>query len=406
MSRIIIIGAGVVGLTTAYYLTEHGYKDITVIDSSTGPAMGTSGINGAQLCYRYVSPMEPMRLFKNIPTLLDSRDQRLRLTSILDYKFWIWSLRVLLSGIGSHYEQKLSTVVSLAEESRSLLLDMKDKLDMSFGYQLNGKLHLFQTAEGMKGYEQSLKSINTPQSMYQVLSAEDALKHDTFLGDCKTNIAGGIFVRDEAVGNCKTFCDHLETYLKKECGIHFQYETSVNKLIRSGDKITGIDTNNGRIVAEHVFVCAGWAAEKMLKPLGVRIGLYPVKGYSLTIPNANKRPETNITVREHFMVFAPIDNGALRITAFKHFESKDYQINPAVVDDMKRRIKDVVPDLDLSNAEVAIGHRPMTPDDMPVLGQSEKYKNLHLNCGHGALGWTLAHGTAKRVADEFHSLQS
>ena len=406
--RIAILGAGVAGLTTAWYLARDGHE-VEVIERNHGVALETSFANGAQLSYSYVAPLAGPGVLPKVPPWLLRRDSPLRFYPAIDPHQWRWLMEFVLACNQSTSDLTTRRLLALSFYSRALMHEFVANEAIDFGYAKNGKLVVFSDAAGFDGarrlldYQRSLGCEQVALDRAQCIALEPALGDPA--SALHRRLVGGIHTPSEEVGDCYRFCAGLETRLRA-MGVDFRLDTSITQLHARQGRIASIGTGQGDIECDACVLTLGAQSPFLVKPLGLRLPIYPLKGYSLTLPAASAAPRISITDFKRKVVYAPLENhGAaqLRVAGMADIAGYSNRIDPARLDQLVTEAKLAFPAAtdyrqDTQSMQPWAGLRPATPKGTPILGATP-YANLFLNCGHGALGWTLALGSARIVAD-------
>lgn len=409
--RIAILGAGVIGLSTAWWLARDGHE-VIVVDRNDGVALETSYANGAQLSYSYVAPLAGPGVLPKIPPWLLRRDSPLRFYPQLDADQWRWLFRFVLACNRKTSERTTRRLLALSFYSRRLMQAFAADEPFEFGHARNGKLVVHSDAEG---YAQAVDLVAYQRSLgcEQEALARDAciaLEPAAF-GDGRTGLgarlAGGILTPGEEVGDCYRFCVGLERLLMQQASrVRFALGTQVRRLVGERNRVVSIDTSSGPIDADAFVVAAGSASGRLVKPLGLRLPVYPLKGYSLTLPVSGPAPSVSVTDFKRKVVYAPLDgNGGrvLRVAGMADIAGWSQAPDPVRLHQLKDEARAAFPDAadyatPIDRLAPWCGLRPATPLGSPILGATP-VANLFLNVGHGALGWTLALGSARILAD-------
>jgi D-amino-acid dehydrogenase len=406
--RVVVLGAGVAGLTTAYYLTRDGHC-VTVIDRNDGVALETSFANGAQLSYSYVAPLAGPGVLPKIPPWLLRRDAPLRFYPALDPDQWRWLLEFVLACNRAQSDLTTRRLLALSFYSRKLMRAFIASEHIDFGHATNGKLVVFSDAEGFDSarrlvdYQRSLGCEQDAVERQGCLQLEPAL--DDTRSRLGARLVGGILTRSEEVGDCYRFCVGLERRLR-QLGVVFALGTEIRALRREAGRIAGVVTSVGDVDGDAFVVALGAQAPQLTRALGVRVPVYPLKGYSLTLPVTGAAPHASITDFKRKVVYAPLqgaDGPQLRVAGMADIAGHSTRPDPIRLQQLVAEVRQSFPraadfTLPLSAMQPWCGLRPATPKGTPVLGATA-IPNLFLNCGQGALGWTLALASAKVVSD-------
>jgi D-amino-acid dehydrogenase len=398
--KICVLGAGVIGLTTAWCLAEAGH-DVIIVDRHASTAKDASAANGGQLSYAFVAPLASPATLKKLPSLLLSPDSPMRIRAGLDPALISWGARFLLACRPAAVRETIAAQLALAALSRSELTRLSQSLMLSFGLRTAGKLVVFRSRRefgaarrAVTGTDEDGQRVLTPA---ECLALEPALQLD--VGE----LAGGIFTASEQVGDCAAFCAGLTFRLRRQRNIEWLLSADVIGPVRSGGRLVAVDTSKGQVRADRFVLCMGAASGAFAKACGFYLPIYPLKGYSITltpVPGA-RVIRHSVTDMERKLVFAPLARDAdtaIRIAGIADLESNDTTIDPGRVEILRRASAELLGIDAAGDVEPWCGLRPTTPDSRPIIGWSP-LDGLFINSGHGMLGWTLACGSARLAAD-------
>ncbi|MGP9813789.1 D-amino acid dehydrogenase [Rhodopseudomonas sp. NSM] len=397
--RVLVLGAGVVGVTTAYYLAKAGFE-VTVIDRQPGPGLETSFANAGEVSPGYASPWAgPSVPRKAIQWMLD-RHGPLVVRPQADPAMWRWIFQMLRNCTASRYALNKSRMVGVAEYSRDCLRALRADIGIAYDERSRGTLQLFRKQsqlDAIGGDVDILRQYNVP---FEVLDRAGCIRAEPGLAAVQNAFVGGLRLIDDETGDCHLFTQRLEA-VAAALGVKFVYETTIRSIDTQGSAVTGVTTDKGRFVADRYVMALGSFSPLLLRPLEVDIPVYPVKGYSITVPIVDEAISPQSTVMDESYKVAITRLGD-RIRVGGTAEVGGYQprlpLNRRVT--LDRSLTDLFPGAgDLSKATFWSGLRPMTPDGPPIIGPT-RFDNLHLNTGHGTLGWTMACGAARVVADQ------
>ena len=406
--RISILGAGVAGLTTAWYLAHDGHE-VEVIERNDGVALETSFANGAQLSYSYVAPLAGPGVLPKVPPWLLRRDSPLRFYPAMDPHQWRWLLDFVMACNRSASDLTTRRLLTLSFYSRALMHQFVAEQAMDFGYAKNGKLVVFSDQAGFDGarrlldYQRSLGCEQDALDRTQCITLEPALGDPA--STLHQRLVGGIHTPSEEVGDCYRFCVGLEAKLRG-MGVTFRFGTSIESIQTAAGRVVALRTDQGAVPTEACVLTLGAQSPFLARPLGLRLPIYPLKGYSLTLPASAQAPRISITDFKRKVVYAPLVNQGtqqLRVAGMADIAGYSQHIDPARLGQLVKESVQAFPGATDYRRDTALmqpwaGLRPATPKGTPLLGATP-YANLFLNCGHGALGWTLALGSARIVAD-------
>ncbi|MGE4061743.1 MAG: D-amino acid dehydrogenase [Rhodospirillaceae bacterium] len=399
--KVAVLGSGVVGTSTAYFLAEDGH-DVVVLDRQKGSALETSFANGGQIsaCHAkpWAAPNIPLQAFlwtfqKDAPLLF--RPWR------WDPALWSWGLKFLANCTSTRERINMDRTLRVALYSRKVLKALRQKTNIQYDQQLNGILHIYRTKpefeRGIRTGKQ-LASLGLPQD---VLSADECVKVEPALVHAARNgeIAGGLMSCDDESGDARRFSDELAK-LAAARGVRFKYGATVRRLEHKGNQVTRVITDQGDETPDAVVLSLGSYSPMLAKQLGLKLPVYPAKGYSITaeIENPDAAPTVSVTDETRFMVFTRLGN-RLRVAGTAELAGWDTDLDPWRVEPLANNVKSLFPAASsYRELNAWCGLRPTTPDSVPILGPT-RFENLFLNTGHGTLGWTMACGSGRVIAD-------
>ncbi|AYF16175.1 D-amino acid dehydrogenase [Vibrio parahaemolyticus] len=396
--EVIVLGSGVIGLTSAWYLSQAGYQ-VTVIDRQPSSAMETSFANAGQISYGYSSPWAaPGIPLKAIKWLMEEHAP-LKIKPSLSTDMISWASKMVANCTLPRYQINKARMLSIANHSRTCLEQLRNEHAIEYQGRQFGTLQVFRTTQQLTAIEKDLKLLEQSGTRFELMDVEQCLRQEPGLALVKDKIVGGLYLPDDETGDCFQFCQQL-TELAKAHGVTFRFNTEVSNWVTVGKKIIGVQTNHGLFKADQFVVASGSFSTALLKQLDIDIPVYPVKGYSLTLPIENEEYAPRSTVMdETYKVAMTRFDDRIRVAGTAELAGFD----PSLPQKRKNTIEMVVRDLfprggDFSQAEFWTGFRPMTPDGTPIIGATP-YDNLFTNTGHGTLGWTMACGSGHLLAN-------
>lgn len=403
--HVCVLGAGIVGLSTAYMLERQGHT-VTVIDKATAGS-GASGGNGGQLSYSYVQPLADPSIWLQLPKLLLSPSSPLKIRPQLDLQQWKWGARFLMACNASRSTATTRRLLSIAALSREHFDRFRQAEAIRCNFSATGKLVLYRSAEALDAARRQLalqRSLGGAEQ--QALAPHEVLQVEPALRQRIAGIAGAIYTPSECAADCQMVCEELVALLRAR-GVRFLFETTVTGLaVRNGQALAA-QVPGGSIAADAFVLAAGSASAQLARQVGVTIPLYPLKGYSITVDIRSDAaaPRVNITDAARKVVFARIGD-RLRVAGMAELVGQDASIPQSRLDALTAATEAVFPgSCDLANVRPWTGMRPATPTGEPIVGaQPGGPRNLIFNTGHGALGFTLAFGTAASVAQQVSQL--
>ena len=395
---VLILGSGVVGTTIAYYLAKAG-REVTVLDRQSGPALETSFANAGEVSPGYSAPWAgPGVPLKAVKWLL-MQHSPLVIKPMMDPAMWKWGMQMLCNCTEQRYKVNKGRMVRLAEYSRDCLLELRAQTDIHYDERTQGTLQLFRTQKQLDAVGKDIDILTQYGVPFQVLDREGYQRYEPALSHVKEKFVGALRLPGDETGDCFKFTQSL-CELAKQHGARFLFNQDIQEIRHQGDRIVDVRTDTGHYVADDYVLALGSYSTRMLKPLGLDIPVYPVKGFSLTVPivDSAMAPESTIMDETHKVAVTRLGD-RIRVGGTAQLSGFDLSLDPGP----RRTLEFVVNDLfpqggDVAKAEFWTGLRPMTPDGTPILGET-RYRNLQLSTGHGTLGWTMAAGTGRVMAD-------
>lgn len=396
--RIVILGGGVVGVTSAYYLTLAGH-DVEVLDRQPGPALETSFANAGEVSPGYAAPWAgpgvPLKALKWLAT----RHSPLAIRPRADWAMLRWIVAMLRNCTAERYAVNKARMVRLAEYSRDCLKALRQETGIRYDERALGTLQLFRSTRQVDDAVKDVAVLRDSGVAFETLDVDGCVRAEPGLAFARDKIAGGLRLPGDETGDCQLFTERLAV-LTATMGAAFRYGVRFEKFQTDGGRISGAVTDHGLAVGDAYVVALGPYSPLALRPLGIDIPVYPVKGYSLTAPivDADDAPVSTV-LDETYKVATTRLGDRIRIGGMAELTGYDLTLRQRRRETLLRSAGDLFPrGGDLSRASFWCGLRPMTPDGTPILGPAP-YPNLFLNTGHGTLGWTMACGSGRALAD-------
>lgn len=400
--RVLILGAGVTGLTTAHALSAEGHA-VTVVDAETRAGQGASFANGAQLSYSYVAPFAGPGVVGKVPGWMLDPDGPLRFRLQADPGQWKWLIAFLRACNPTTAEQTTRRLLLLSSLSRDLIRELAAREDFDFAFAPAGKLVLQPDAAAMAGARRQMELQAPWGSPQSALSREECVALEPALSNIAHRIAGGIHTPSEDAGDCRLFCEGLaQTLTRSNAAVTLQLGTRVTQIIRAEGRVRGVVTTAGVIEADAVVLALGVGARALARPLGLDLPIYPLKGYSLTVPVSrdDAAPRISITDSAAKLVYARIGQ-SLRVAGMADVVGYSTLLEEKRLSSLIRQARTAFPEAsDWRQLHPWAGLRPATPTGLPILGRAPGMEGLYLNLGQGSLGFTLAMGSAAVLAAE------
>lgn len=396
--KVLILGSGVIGVTSAYYLARAGHE-VTVVDRQPEPALETSFANAGEVSPGYSSPWAgPGVPVKAVKWLL-MKHGPLVIRPNLDPVMWVWLLKMLRNCTSARYAVNKSRMIPIAEYSRDSLRDLRRDIGIQYDERAQGTLQLFRYQAQLDGTGEDIAVLKQYGVPFEVLSREGCIAVEPALSGVKEKFAGGLRLPQDETGDCHMFTQALAKHAEA-LGVRFMFNTSIDRIVTDGARVSGVATSAGLLQADAYVLALGSWSSRLVAPLGISLPVYPVKGYSITVPikDASGAPESTVMDESYKVAITRLGN-RIRVGGTAEISGYSSQLYNARRATLDHSLTDLFPrGGDLSKATFWSGLRPMTPDGPPVIGPTQ-YANLHLNTGHGTLGWTMSCGSGRVLAD-------
>lgn len=396
--HIVVLGAGIVGVTTAYQLLKDGHR-VTVIERAAAPAQFTSFANAGLVApghaYAWGSPAAPKMMLRS----LIRNDQAIRFKPRLSVRQWRWAAAFLGECSAARAKANTQIKARLCRYSQSLLDDVVAETGVAYAGQSNGLLYFYRQPEKLAAATQKADILRGQGLAIHQLTRDEVVATDPGLATAGHAIAGGLFAPTDASGDAHLFATGLAAACTK-MGCRFLYETDITGLRQRAGSIQATVTSNGDIVADAFVLCLGVYSPFLVESLGLSLPVYPVKGYSVTVAAADldAAPTMGGVDEENLLAYCPMDE-RLRLTATAEITGYSTQHKPADFTVMLGKARELFGNkLGASGIDYWAGLRPMTPTGLPIVDRAP-IDNLFLNTGHGHMGWTMANGCARMIAD-------
>ncbi|SMX26600.1 D-amino acid dehydrogenase small subunit [Pelagimonas phthalicica] len=396
--KVIILGAGVIGVTTAYYLAKQG-AEVVVIDRQREAGLETSFANAGELSYGMSSPWAAPGIPKKALKWMLMRYRPLTIWPLLSTTMWSWGLQMLRNCNEASYRINKSRMVRISGYSREALTDLMAEVPIQFDQRELGTLQLFRSEKQVISSKVDQEILEEFGSPFRVLDREGCIDAEPGLKHVSEKFVGGLQLTSDRTGDCRKFTTALASEAEK-LGVQFRYNETIKGLRHEASGISAVMTENGEVEGDKFVCCLGPFSAVLLRKLGIRLPIYPVKGYSITLPvmDGDAAPQSTI-MDESFKVALTRLGDRIRVAGQAEIIGYNKSLGKHATDAVRHVVNDLFPKGgDQSKIEGWTGLRPMTPDGTPILGRT-KFNNLFLNTGHGTLGWTMACGSGRAVAD-------
>ena len=396
--KVLVLGSGVIGVASAYQLALAGHE-VTVVDRQPAAALETSYGNAGEVSPGYSAPWAgPGVPIKAVKWLL-MQHRPLVIRPNIDLNLVRWGIAMLRNCTAARYELNKGRMVRLAEYSRDCLKELRAQTGIRYDERMQGTLQLFRTQAQLDGTAADIAILKRYGVAFELLDRAGFIRHEPALAHVQEKFVGGLLLPGDETGDCFKFTQNLAALAAKQ-GVQFRYGTRIQRLQLAGKQIDGVVTDAGTLKADAYLVALGSYSPLLLKNVGIRIPVYPVKGYSITVPiaDASGAPESTVMDESHKVAVTRLGD-RIRVGGTAELAGYTLKLHEA----RRQTLEHVVTDLfprggDVSRAEFWCGLRPMTPDGTPVVGAT-RLPNLYLATGHGTLGWTMAAGTGRVIAD-------
>lgn len=407
--RIIVLGSGLLGVSSAYYLSQQG-NDVTVVDRQSTPAAETSFANGGQISVSHAEPWAnpgaPIKLLQ----WLGKEDAPLLFRLRADMRQWMWGLQFLRECTPARTRHNIQQIVRLGTYSRDTLQQLRRDTGIEYDQRTQGILHFYTSQkefEAALGPTEQMRELGCERN---IVSADEAVRLEPTLRHIRPQLAGATYTAEDESGDANRFAREL-VKLCEANGVKFLMNHTITALREAGGQIDHVEATDSegrfqRLYADAYVMAMGSFSPLLMKPLGINLPIYPAKGYSVTLPvkDASMAHQVSLTDDEFKLVFSRLTpvNGEgvdrLRIAGTAEFNGYDRDLNRIRCEAIVRRVEQLFPGAgDTTQASFWSGLRPATPSNVPLIGKS-KLPNLYLNTGHGTLGWTHACGSGKSIA--------
>lgn len=396
--KIVILGAGVIGVTSAWYLAQAGHE-VTVLDRAQGPALETSFANAGEVSPGYSSPWAapgvPLKAIK----WMFQRHAPLVLQPRFDMQRASWMVQMLKNCTSSAYAINKSRMVRLAEYSRDCLRDLREETGIRYDERMQGTLQVFRDQKQVDAAAKDIAVLQADGVPFEVLDRAGCVAAEPGLAGSDHLIAGGLRLPGDETGDCYKFTVNLAA-MAEAAGVTFKWGVDIRGLEAQAGQITGVQTSQGRVTADRYVVALGSYSPLLLAGLGMKLPVYPMKGYSLTIPIENEsRAPVSTVMDEAYKIAITRLNDRIRVGGLAEIAGFDLSLPPRRRETLSLSVNDLFTGGgDTNKAEFWAGLRPMTPDGTPIVGATH-ISNLYLNTGHGTLGWTMAAGSGRVLSD-------
>ncbi|WP_151797028.1 D-amino acid dehydrogenase [Acinetobacter soli] len=395
--RVIVLGSGVIGVASAYYLAQQGAQ-VTVLDRQAGPAEETSFGNAGQISPGYSTPWAaPGIPFKAVKWMFQHHAP---LAINIDGSMWQlqWMAQMLKNCNPASYTTNKERMMRVAEYSRDCLKALRETTGIEYENRAKGTLQVFRSEAQLEAVQRDIQVLEECGVGYALLDREGLAQVEPALAHAQDKLVGGLHLPNDETGDCYLFTNALANKAKA-LGVDFQFNQQVEGLVVEGDSIKGVRVNGQTLTADRYVLAFGSYSRDFLKPLELNLPVYPVKGYSLTIPIVQPEfaPQSTVLDETYKIAITRFDQ-RIRVGGMAELSGFNLGLNQDRRATLEMVTQDLFPGGNIAEASFWTGLRPMTPDSTPIIGAT-RFKNLFLNTGHGTLGWTMACGSGKLISD-------
>jgi D-amino-acid dehydrogenase len=408
--RVLVLGSGLLGVSSAYYLSQLGHE-VTVVDRQANPAAETSFANGGQISVSHAEPWANPSAPLKVLQWLGKEDAPLLFRIRADMRQWLWGLQFMRECTPARTRHNIEQIVRLGTYSRDMLQELRRATGLHYDQRTQGILHFYTSQKEFEAADAPAAQMRELGCDRRVVSADEAVKLEPALKHIRPQLAGATYTAEDESGDANQFARELV----KRCeaaGVKFLMSHTITALRESGGQIDHVEATDGegrfqKLSADSYVLAMGSLSPLYTQPLGINLPIYPAKGYSVTMPvkDASMAHQVSLTDDEYKLVFSrltPKDGDPrgdrLRIAGTAEFNGYDRDLNRVRCEAIVRRVEQLFPGAgDTTQASYWTGLRPATPSNVPIIGKS-KFPNLYFNTGHGTLGWTHACGSGKSIA--------
>ncbi len=396
--KVLVLGAGVVGVTCAYYLSRDGH-DVTVVDRQPGAALDTSFGNAGGICPGFAGPWAAPGMPSKVLRWLFRRQAPLVLRPRLDAAQWRWLVDFVRNCTAERFTRNKARMQRVAHYSKACLVKLHDETRIDYDHGTGGVLQIFRTEDEFESAHRAAKVLEQFEVQHRLVAREEVLKIEPALKSGNVTLSGGLHLPTDETGDCYLFTTRLAARMQA-AGVTFRFATQVKAIATEGGRVSGIVSDRGVLTADRYVIAVANDAPALLKPLGIHLPIYPVKGYAITLEAVKPEfaPRSSV-MDEHSKVMVTRLGTRLRAAGVAEIGGYDRSVNAANAAGVRDAARELFPLAgDYANVSYWAGLRPMTPDGAPYLGATP-FDNLFLNLGQGSNGWTQACGGGRIVAD-------
>ena len=396
--KVVVLGSGVIGVTTAYYLARGGAQ-VTVLDRQPAPAMETSFANAGQVSPGYSTPWAAPGIPLKALKWMFQRHAPLAVRADGSLFQLRWLIQMLANCGSGPYARNKERMMRLSEYSRDCLRELRSETGLSYEQRSRGTLQLFRSDAQFEAAQRDITVLREFGVPFELLRRDELVGAEPALGRISHRLAGGLRLPNDETGDCHLFTGRLAA-AARDLGVEFRFDTDIDEVLVEGGAVSGVRCGRQIVAGDRYVMALGSYSRALLKPLAMDLPVYPVKGYSLTaaLRDADAGPQSTVLDETYKIALTRFDQ-RIRVGGMAELGGFDLRLDPRRRETLEFVLEDLFPGAgDVAGAEFWTGLRPMTPDSTPIVGAT-RLPNLFLNTGHGTLGWTMACGSGRLVAD-------
>ncbi|CAM4086494.1 D-amino acid dehydrogenase [Roseateles saccharophilus] len=396
--KVLVLGGGVIGVTSAYYLARGG-AEVTLLERQPGVALETSFANAGQVSPGYSTPWAAPGIPLKAMKWLFQRHAPLSIRPDGSLFQLQWMAQMLRNCTAGRYATNKERMMRVAEYSRDCLRELRAETGIAYEQRTGGTLQVFRSQAQLDAVEKDITVLRECGVPFELLDRDGLARVEPGLAHARDRLVGGLRLPNDETGDCQMFTTALSQKLV-DLGVNLRFGTGIQKLLVDNGRISGVRLANGEVLkADRVVLALGSYSRELLAPLGLKVPVYPLKGYSLTIPLVDEsRAPVSTVLDETYKIAITRFNDRIRVGGMAELGGFDLRLNPRRRETLEMVVSDLFPGGDLPQAQFWTGLRPMTPDGTPIIGATS-VQGLYLNTGHGTLGWTMACGSGQLLAD-------
>lgn len=397
--KVLVLGSGVVGVTSAWYLNQSGHE-VTVVDREAGPALETSFANAGQVSFGYTTPWAAPGLTLKALKMMNQPHPPLIIRPTFSLNQLKWLFAMFLNCNEQRYKKNKALMVRVSDYAAKCLRSLREETGIHYDERMQGTIQLFRDEHQLEAANKDVEVLKADGIAFKMLDSAACVAAEPGLAPLKDAIVGGLQTPDDETGDCQIFTTKLAK-MAEEKGVTFCYDTNINRLHVEGGKISGVETSRGLMTADCYLVSMGSFTPFLIRDLGLNVPIYPVKGYSITVPvTDDKKAPVSTVIDDIYKVAVTRLGNRIRVGGMAEVSGYTIKLSEPRLKTLQEALEMMFPgSYDKAfKPQLWSGLRPVTPDSVPIIGKT-KYQNLFINSGHGTLGWTMSTGSGHLIAD-------